>query len=51
MIRIGAPVDLSELGPQAARDELLLSRLTEDLRAEIQALVDAGLHEREGVWS
>jgi 1-acyl-sn-glycerol-3-phosphate acyltransferase len=51
MIRIGAPVELSQLGPEALRDELLLSRLTEDLRAEIQALVDAGLHEREGVWS
>jgi len=51
MVRIGAPLELSELGPEAARDELLLSRLTEDLRAEIQALVDTGLREREGVWS
>ena len=51
MIRIGAPVELSQLGPDAARDELLLSRLTEDLRAGIQALVDAGLKDREGVWS
>jgi 1-acyl-sn-glycerol-3-phosphate acyltransferase len=51
MIRVGAPVDLSELGAEAARDELLLSRLTEDLRAEIQALVDAALKERESVWA
>jgi 1-acyl-sn-glycerol-3-phosphate acyltransferase len=50
VIRIGAPVELAGLGPGAARDELLLSRLTEDLRAEIQALVDAGLHDRESVW-
>lgn len=50
VIRAGAPVDLSDLSPDAARDELLLSRLTEDLRAEIQALVDLGLSERESVW-
>jgi len=51
VIRIGEPVELSQLGPDAARDELLLSRLTEDLRAEIQALVDSALRERESVWS
>ena len=51
VIRVGAPVDLAGVGPDAARDELLLSRLTEDLRAEIQALVDGGLRERESVWS
>jgi 1-acyl-sn-glycerol-3-phosphate acyltransferase len=50
VIRVGTPVDLSDLGADAARDELLLSRLTEDLRAEIQALVDLGLSERESVW-
>lgn len=51
VIRIGAPVELSQLAPDAARDELLISRLTEDLRAEIQALVDGALREREGVWA
>ena len=50
VVRIGAPYELSDLGPEAVRDELLLSRLTEDLRAEIQALVDAGLSERESIW-
>jgi 1-acyl-sn-glycerol-3-phosphate acyltransferase len=50
VIRVGSPVDLSDLGAEAARDELLMSRLTEDLRAEIQALVDLGLSERESVW-
>ena len=50
VIRVGAPIELAGLGAAAARDELLLSRLTEDLRAEIQALVDAGLRERESVW-
>jgi 1-acyl-sn-glycerol-3-phosphate acyltransferase len=51
VIRIGAPIELSDLGPDAARDELLLSRLTEDLRSEIQALVDEGLSARESVWA
>ena len=46
-----APVDLSDLDPAAITDPLLLSRLTEDLRAEIQALVDTGLHSRESVWA
>ena len=51
VIRIGAPVELSDLAPGAGSDALLLSRLTEDLRAEIQALVDTGLRARESVWS
>ena len=50
VVRIGAPLRLDPLGPGDARDELLLSRLTEELRGEIQALVDAGLRERESVW-
>ena len=50
MVRIGAPLQLERLGPDDARDELLLSRLTEELRTAIQALVEAGLRERESVW-
>jgi 1-acyl-sn-glycerol-3-phosphate acyltransferase len=50
LLRIGAPLPLERLGPDDARDELLLSRLTEELRAGIQSLVDAGLRERESVW-
>jgi 1-acyl-sn-glycerol-3-phosphate acyltransferase len=51
VVRIGAPLRLDPLGPDDARDELLLSRLTEELRGEIQALVDAGLRARESVWA
>jgi 1-acyl-sn-glycerol-3-phosphate acyltransferase len=51
IVRVGAPIDLARLGPDAAGDELLLSRLTEDLRSEIQALVEAGLHARHSVWA
>ena len=50
VVRIGAPLRLDALGAVDACDELLLSRLTEELRGEIQALVDAGLRERESVW-
>jgi 1-acyl-sn-glycerol-3-phosphate acyltransferase len=51
VIRFGEPIDYSDLGRDAARDELLLSRLTEELRARIQALIDAGLRARGSVWS
>jgi len=51
VVRIGAPLRLDPLGPGDAHDELVLSRLTEELRGEIQALVDAGLRARESVWA
>ena len=50
MIRIGEPIATGHLDPDSAEDELLVSRLTEDLRVQIQALVDVGLAERESVW-
>jgi len=50
VIRIGEPLSLAHLSPESAADELLISRLTEDLRAQIQGLVDIGLAERESVW-
>jgi len=51
VIRIGAPTGFGELPRDAAHDELLLSRLTEELRGRIQSLVDAGLGDRRSVWS
>jgi 1-acyl-sn-glycerol-3-phosphate acyltransferase len=50
MIRFGEPISYADLGPDAARDALLLSRLTEELRARIQSLVDAGLRARGSAW-
>jgi 1-acyl-sn-glycerol-3-phosphate acyltransferase len=50
VIRIGEPLSLGHLTPESADDELLISRLTEDLRVQIQGLVDVGLAERESVW-
>jgi 1-acyl-sn-glycerol-3-phosphate acyltransferase len=51
LIRIGEPFDLEDLPIDAANDELLLARLTEQLRARVQALVDEGLASRASVWS
>jgi 1-acyl-sn-glycerol-3-phosphate acyltransferase len=51
VLRFGEPISYADLGRDAARDALLVSRLTEELRARIQSLVDAGLRARESVWS
>ncbi len=50
VIRIGAPIAIDHLGPDAVEDELLISRMTEDLRSQVQTLVDVALSERESVW-
>jgi 1-acyl-sn-glycerol-3-phosphate acyltransferase len=50
VIRIGEPISISHLAPDAARDELLISRMNEELRSEIQVLVDMGLSDRGSVW-
>ncbi len=51
VIRIGAPVAIDHLEPDAVEDELLISRMTEELRARVQTLVDVALSERESVWA
>jgi len=50
IIRAGEPIPLDHLEPDAADDELLIARLTEELRAKIQSLVDVALADRESVW-
>jgi len=50
IIRVGDPLLLDHLEPDAADDELLVARLTEELRSKIQSLVDLGLSDRETVW-
>jgi len=50
VIRIGEPISINHLAPDAARDELLISRMNEELRSEIQVLVDMGLSDRGSVW-
>ena len=50
VIRIGDPLPIEHLGADAAADELLVSRLTEELRSQVQSLVDVALADRESVW-
>ncbi|MDJ0851440.1 MAG: lysophospholipid acyltransferase family protein [Myxococcota bacterium] len=50
IVRIGEPVALEHLDSEAVDDELLIARLTEELRLRIQSLVDLGLADRESVW-
>ncbi len=50
VIRIGEPLRIDHFERDAAGDELLLSRLTEELRGEIQTLLEIGLRDRETVW-
>jgi 1-acyl-sn-glycerol-3-phosphate acyltransferase len=50
MIRIGEPIAVDHLEPEVATDELLVSRLTEETRSQIQALVDTALSDRESIW-
>ena len=54
MISFGQPIELDDSdGTRAAlaEDELLISRLTEERRVEIDQLVNDGLARRESVWS
>jgi len=50
IIAVGDPIPLDDLEPAALDDELLLSRLTEELRATIQELVREALEKRTSVW-
>jgi 1-acyl-sn-glycerol-3-phosphate acyltransferase len=49
-IRFGAKVATERLGAAAAGDEVLISRMTEELRTEIQTMVDADRRARSGVF-
>lgn len=50
IIAVGEPIPLDALDVGALDDELLLSRLTEELRARIQELVSEALERRASVW-
>jgi hypothetical protein len=50
IVNVGAPIPLDDLEVGALDDELLVSRLTEELRDCIQDLVDEALDKRESVW-
>ena len=50
VIAVGEAIPLDGLEAAALDDELLLSRLTEELRARIQELVSQALERRASVW-
>ena len=49
-IDVGAPVDLSSYGPDAATDDPLVMRLAEQVRGTIQAQLDARLASRRSLF-
>jgi 1-acyl-sn-glycerol-3-phosphate acyltransferase len=44
------PMDLSQYGPEAADDPILVNRLAEEVRSIIQRLIDGRLARRRSVW-
>jgi len=51
VLRFGEPLALDRLEAGDARDELLISRLTEELRVAVQELVEEALGARRSVWA
>jgi 1-acyl-sn-glycerol-3-phosphate acyltransferase len=49
-IAFGTPIETAELGPDAAEDEILVWRMTEELRAQVQSMLETGVRERSSVW-
>jgi 1-acyl-sn-glycerol-3-phosphate acyltransferase len=49
-IFFGKPVDLASHGAEAADDEILVGRITEQVRGEIQGMLDRALAQRRSVW-
>jgi 1-acyl-sn-glycerol-3-phosphate acyltransferase len=49
-IHFGEPIDLSGYGPESAEDEILVGRLTEQVRGDIQSRLDRVVGERKSVW-
>jgi 1-acyl-sn-glycerol-3-phosphate acyltransferase len=49
-IFFGRMLDLEGYGAEAAEDEILVGRLTEHVRGEIQGMLDRALRERRSVW-
>jgi 1-acyl-sn-glycerol-3-phosphate acyltransferase len=49
-IRFGEPIDLSDYPPEAAEDRLLVNRLADAVRAQIQEMIDVTLAARKSVF-
>jgi len=49
-IFFGEPIDLEGYGAESADDEILVGRLTEQVRGEIQQMLDRAVRERRSIW-
>jgi len=49
-IFFGEPLDLEGYGAGSADDEILVGRLTEQVRGEIQQMLDRAVRERRSIW-
>jgi 1-acyl-sn-glycerol-3-phosphate acyltransferase len=49
-IYFGEPIALDGYGPESVEDEILVGRLTEQIRAEIQQKLDTAVRARRSVW-
>jgi 1-acyl-sn-glycerol-3-phosphate acyltransferase len=49
-IDFGDPLDLSEHGPEAAKDPILVNRLSQQVRETIQGMVDGRVARRRSIW-
>jgi 1-acyl-sn-glycerol-3-phosphate acyltransferase len=49
-IDFGDPLDLSEYGPEAATDPILVNRLSQQVRDTVQRMIDGRVARRHSVW-
>lgn len=49
-VEFGEPLDIEPHGPEGANDELLVARLTAELRTRIQEMIDRVVKSRPSVW-
>jgi 1-acyl-sn-glycerol-3-phosphate acyltransferase len=49
-IDFGDPLDLSEHGPEGAKDPILVNRLSQQVRETIQGMIDGRVARRRSVW-
>lgn len=49
-ILFGTPIDVSDYGPEASRDHLLVGRISERVRSSIENLLSSGLRRRKSIW-
>ena len=49
-IDFGDPLDLSEYGPDAAKDPILVNRLSQQVRETVQRMIDGRVARRRSIW-